>query len=277
MDWSRIKTYIIALLILTNVILGIVLYKDKVSQSQNQAQKIDQVLSLLENEEIYMSSEHLSAFVEMPKVKLNYNQPNIDRMALALFDSDYTVIDDVYVDGNYSLKFRDNTLTFLYNGSMEHMNAPVEERARQKTESFLFGLGISIDDAKLERVERFDEFYRLTYSQYEGYFFIEESNMVIEIGNDDIIRFERTWFDVTPSPDFLDNIISVEESLFKLLTVGNESAQSDSESKEIHIIDMEMGYKLESSFTKQTVEGDASPYIRFVSADHQYFYIGAQN
>lgn len=274
MDWSRIKSYIIGLLILTNLILGIVLYKDQMSQNINQSDLINQVLSLLEEEDIYMSSEHLKEFVSMPKVKLNYNQPNMDRLALTLFDKDYTQIDNTYVDGYYSLTFDDNSIVYHYNGDRDEMQAPAEDRARQKAESFLYSLGIDMDDARLERVERFNEYYRLTYSQYSNDFFIEESNMVIEVSSDEIIYFERTWFDVTVSyNETLANIISVEESLFKLMTVGNET---ESQGREIHIIDMEMGYKLESSFTKQTIEGDASPYIRFVSADHQYFYIGAQ-
>lgn len=107
MDWSRTKTILILALILTNGLLVFVLYGDQLGADDIKDVKENQlreVVSLLESEEIYMTSEIPSEYLVLSDLKLTYEMYDDESLIMELLGSRYSKVDDRYLSKDAEVK-----------------------------------------------------------------------------------------------------------------------------------------------------------------------------
>lgn len=282
MDWPKIKTILIGMLIITNLILGLAYIKEQNQYELDNENNLSDVIALYQNKNIDVSQIAL----EFPKSTLSANVEletfNVALIGKILGDS-YTVQSDSFLTETHTLFFDDTQLLYYDNNhssrvkqdsvsSLSQFRQTSDEEERLKK--------MTLAKTCLEAIDYplFYDAYEVStlgnytlisfYKSFNGYRF-EESKTMIWLYNDEIIGLKgENILKNTITQGTKYDIISVDKVLYSILP--------DIEAGD-RIVEMTLIYKLndESLLVSDLIMGEALPYYKIVLKSGQQFHVNA--
>lgn len=278
MDWSKIKTVLIATFIIINLILGYSLYgTNKTFEKEIPVEKevFDKVVALLADKNISVDVEMTSYKEYVPLLTVDYESYALEEQADIFLGQSFEIIDDVAILGEHAVKIeKDTALKYFYTMALDSQNDASFESAQNAAESFLRKYDYDYPETPW-RVDRQGEFVVVTYKQFHDDFYLDETYMTLEVYDDQVVRFSRKWFQSVLEKKIEKNVLPPSEALFKVI----ERAYNESVTYGATMIieKMELGYRLNDNILLSSAKsGDASPYWRITFSDGRIIYIEAE-
>ncbi|MDH8678495.1 hypothetical protein QE109_10080 [Fusibacter bizertensis] len=284
MDWPKIKTILIIVLVLTNLMLGYTYIREQQRFEVERENNLDDVLQLYEVKGIGVIPQKLKFPKSIKSVNIEYMTFDLSYVA-SFLGSDYSFDGNFFVSEDHSLYLDD---THLLYADKAHYNRVVQDELPSlvqfdvvSDETMRSNMKIEIDTF-LERVN-----YELAYTDYEvlklgEYTLVKlyqkqdemlfaESKTLIWFYNDEIVGFRgENDVKITATPGIKYDIISVDRILYGLLP----KLKSGNVIKNISLI-----YKLndESLLVSDLILGEALPYYQITLSDGEKFHLRAVN
>lgn len=279
MNWSRTKTILILALLLTNSILLFVLYGDQLGADDVEKLKQEQlkeVVTLLESEEIYVTSEIPEQDYILSDMKLTYEMYDDEKLVKTLLGSNYSLIDERYLSKEAEVRVH-GSQELIYR-KLNAMGGFVEtdlDLARRLADAFLNEKKLVDDSVEHWGSTQLDNGTAIIeYRQVEDGYFVENAYMTLAVAGEEITEFRRKWFAGIEKLDTSKLIESPAKALFRLLPEIDSSSTIE---RPVKIESMDLGYRLVSNIlTINFQEGEPSPYWRFRTSTGEVIYIEAQ-
>lgn len=278
MDWSKIKTVLIVTFVIINLILGYSLYgTSKRFEKEVPVEKevFDKVVALLADKNISVDLEMTSYKPFVPLLTVDYETYILEDEAEKFLGTSYETLDDVAILGEHAVKIdKDTALKYFYTMALDSQNDASFESAQKVAEKFLSKYDYDFPQ-EAWRIDRQGEFIAVTYKQFHGDYYLDETYMTLEIYDDQVVRFSRKWFQSVLEKNIEKNVLPPSEALFKVI----ERAYNESITYGATLIieKMELGYRLNDNILLSSAKsGDASPYWRITFSDGRIIYIEAE-
>ncbi len=192
MDWKRIKSILIYILIVVNIILIYRLYSEKINKKIIISN--EDIINELNKRDIFINEEVMNTKDDISQIKISkisYDEGN--------FISFYKRIDeyfeskcDINIDGDIEVKKLFNLEDKVYDGDEKPF-----DRALLEIENFIEFIGFSNDYKLNKHYKSLDE-YIFEFKQEHNGFLIDDSSMILSVNilNNEIRYFYRRWFNV---------------------------------------------------------------------------------
>jgi len=215
MDWTKAKTILIIAFIITNVFLFYNLergngFSENIPEVSDD--RTDDVEEILESRGILLDAKIPMDVPEVASLEVGYASVDAESAAKK-FLGDYTVSEDVYVNGNEKLMVMDGKRLIYENGDIQKGTEPGDESAKDLAEEFLAEKGYSTDDAILQGIERENGFIEMTYVQLKGGLPLENGRMKIRLSGSGVAGFERIWMEVLSEGESARKVIPAAKAL----------------------------------------------------------------
>lgn len=277
MDWSKIKTTLIVAFIIINLILGYSLYGTSKRFEKDipiEKEVFDKVVSLLADKNILVDIEMTTYKDKIPSLTVEYETFTLEEEARNFLGQSYEVIDNVAILGEYAVKVeKDTALKYFYTLALDDQNDASFESAQQVAEDFLSSYNYNFP-TKPWRVDRQGEFIAVTYKQFHDDYYLDETYMVLEVYDNQVVRFSRKWFQSVVERNVEKTVLPPSEALFKVIERAyNESITYGAT---MVIEKMELGYRLDENILFSYIKSDdVFPYWRITFSDGRIIYIEA--
>lgn len=275
MDWKRIKTILILALIVINGILAYTFYQEK-TYDRVEALDMSLILQDLADKNIIFDKVHLDVDYDIPNVELmiqSYDLIQADKVFRQHSAYDEASVDllDTGVNQGKQLYFKTNTDRF----SSPDTN---DETIKQNAYDLIEQLGFSLDDVYLKNIGRTDKKTILQFGQkIEGHI-LRDAYMTIKYNNENLLSFERVWYDVVTVKDVEKQFSSKEYALYTF--IGMIYDRFPDRKRPVEITDFSLVYNLSNEFQKMTldnlaVEGEAVIYWQIETSDGETYIVDA--
>ena len=282
MDWPRIKSILIIVLLITNIMLGYTYIREQQRFEDEEKNNIEGVVKLFENKGVAINPENMTFPKSIKSVNVDYEtyaQSNVDLLLGNdyAFDGDKYRSDDRFViigetdilyayDAHYSRIIQDELPSLMR--FVEITDAEIVKKFNDKADEFLTigGYPLNYDGLEVAKLGNYTLVKLL--QNYEGYLF-EESKTLIWFYEDTIVGFKRAnTINISSTPGSKYDIISIDRILYTLLP----KLQSGDVIESVSVI-----YKLndESLLVSDLVLGEALPYYRIVLKSGEAFHMRA--
>ncbi|BEP30397.1 two-component system regulatory protein YycI [Helicovermis profundi] len=278
MEWSKIKTILIVGLIITNIFLGVYVYSSdnlfnvhKLKEDQS----IKEVIKLLEKKNIFVKMDNLTYFTKINDIELAYQEYDLEKSANVFLNKNFRKINESYVDSKNSLSVKElelefKNINFDSNLKSKNMLSITMDEAIKLASKFIALKGFEKDDYYINVKKTINNRILLIFRQKYKNFYLDDSYMKFYIDDSGIEEFTRKWFDVKKVSKLSKEVIPPSKALFNLMK------NYDRSDKKINIVNIELGYKLETSTLNTIVtSGDAFPYWRITFKDGRIEYTRA--
>ena len=278
MDWSRIKTILIGVLLITNILLGITFYQSDVRFEQERLERLERVLALMNQKQIYLRGDDLTFPSYLNAIEVSYENIT-STILMQLLGEGYETTNNQYRKGLATVTQSEMGLFYekyptpsaVYDEILS--GRPIEDADNiaflDKTiTQFLSDYGFPSDYMIEEHYLR-GSYQIVTASQIYRDYIMEDAKMTFIIVGDEVVSFRRIWLeintDITPTKY---DIITVDRALYVTLPKLR--------SGDI-INDISISYKLNdsSSVVGNLISGEALPYYRIEVQDDNIYYIRA--
>jgi regulatory protein YycI of two-component signal transduction system YycFG len=278
-DWTKSKSILILALVLTNFILIYSVIDSRKAfdeQVERESEAWVQVLDLAKEKQIKISEEPVYYLKTLTGVRLEYQMYDPEQIAKNLMGS-YTVKLGKYTSNSGEEMTLENGNKLLYAKNIPKAvpakKALDSNSAKMRAERFLNDIQFSSADMQFWNVQQQDQITTVIFRQYYKKLFLDDAYMAVTFQGDQIVKFERKWFNPPEDLKYTRKIISPSKALFMsidmLLTSGEKAP--------IEIKSLELGYRLDSSSLVSSVKaGEASPYWRILTQTGKVYYIEAQ-
>lgn len=284
MDWPKIKTILILVLVATNIMLGYTYIREQQRFEVERENNLEDVLELYANKGVELPQSKLKFPKSVSSVNIEFVTFDLSYVE-SFLGSDYSFDGKVFVSDKYML-FLDNT-HLLYSDNKHYNRIFKDDLANSVKFNLITDLAVRTEfksnvDTFLNRVKynlQYNDFevmksgnYTLVklYQKHDDLIF-EESQTSIWFYNDEIVGFRgEDDVKITATPGFKYDIISVDRILYALLPKLKD--------KDI-IQSISLIYKLndESLLVSDLVLGEALPYYQIVLSDGAVFQVRAVN
>lgn len=279
MDWSKIKAVLIVVFIIINIALGYSLYSSYKSYDREipvETEVFENVVKLLSDKNIDVQATVSSYREQLPSMTVEYETYDLEDYASKFLGEKYDVIDGVAISGEKAIKVENRTaLKFFHTLVLDEKNDATAESAKVVAERFLTQYGFEFEKEPW-RVAQQGEFIAVTYKEFYNGYYLDETYMVLEIYDNEVVRFSRKWFQNVTERDDQNKILPASEALFKVI----ERAYSESVTygDRMVIEKMELGYRFDDNILFFNImSADIYPYWRITFSDGRIIYIGAVN
>lgn len=278
MDWQKTKSILIAALIITNLILFYSIYDSKTLFSRqvvNGQEEWVKVIELIREKSVHYNGERVEGPDIMKGVKLEYQIYDPEDMAYRLL-GDFEIDTGIYkgeAGGQVTLE-GGNKLIYTKQGKPNKGSKVIlkDEEAIRLADSFLDKAMLTSSDARLWDIARDNELVSIIYRQYDKELFLDDAFMTITLEGNEIIKFERKWFNASVELDYERKIIKPAKALYRAV----DQMLLSGEEQPVVVEKLELGYRLDSSTLVTSVKsGEASPYWRLLTKNGNVYYIEA--
>lgn len=228
MDWSKAKSILIVAFIVTNLLLGYVLFIDgRNVDATTKDEFIQDAIKLLNNKDIELA-------VEIPKIKpslygltVEYEMINADTIVQNYFSGEGIVnskdIDFIQVSNKNEHVTIVNRKLLIYESDTldEKYDIEDEEHAIKVALDFLYDRKYDTSDMKLSYSKYEKGIYYLEYSKVYNDAYLESSFTNIQVDNTGVRKLERTWLNVKETGETPIYISSAPKSILGLLSMEN--------------------------------------------------------
>lgn len=284
MDWPKIKTILILVLVATNIMLGYTYIREQQRFEVERENNLEDVLKLYEMKGIEVSPKKIKFPKSIKSVNIEYMTFDLSYVE-AFLGSEYSFDGNVFVNDHQTLFLDDTHLLFA---DLEHYNRVVQDELPS-----LVQFNVITDETSRSKIKlKVDEFlnkvhYELKYNDFQVMklgdytlaklyqkqddLLFEESKTFIWFYNDEIVGFRgENDVKITATPGIKYDIISVDRILYGLLPKLKDNDVIES----ISLI-----YKLndESLLVSDLILGEALPYYQIILKDGNVFHVRAVN
>ena len=226
MDWSKAKTILIIALIITNTLLGSVLFLDR---NQADATIGDEFvlnsISLLKAKNINLNSVIPVDTEELFGLTVEFEIQDGSDLNYRFFHGDGKV--EVDSEGLFTLSNGDETISIINdklimyesNPQTEKYNILSSEIAETIAKDFLTQKGFSISDLKLSFIKENNGVYNLEYTKIFDESYVESTFTNIQLDNRGVIKMERNWLNMKDIGATKIQISSAPKSILALLSM----------------------------------------------------------
>lgn len=228
MNWSKAKNILIMAFLVTNLILGINLYRmHQLNEKPREYSEVyrNQVFEILNNNDITLATELPPIREDLTAAIVEYQLYKPEQIAKRFFENpSRQPIEDriLFVQGSEELEIINNKELVYKNNSPNLIYETMDENtALTLAEEFLRDRGLYDENADQLYLGKTDMSYELLYTKtYEGVL-VEESKMTFGIDRRGIFEFTRLWIeDVKPN---LEKPVVLEDPLEALLKLMTEA------------------------------------------------------
>lgn len=279
MDWPRIKTILIIVLLVTNILLGVMIVNEQSTFQREQSEKIDNIRALYEQKGITISPMSLKFPDKIESLNVEYDTYGESELSTILGE-DYEYDGTQYLNRDETVLLTGTTLEYFVNvykpkNDLFDMKIKTpfallssEEDIKSICDRFLKSLNVEQNYV----FEHFKTEGQLTYvcvKQIYKDYFLDDSSMIFVLKGKEIVGFKRKWLNI------LDNntqskydIISIDRALYKLMMNFK---------KEDVISEIAIGYKLNDSslLVSDLISGEALPYYKIKLETGENYYVQA--
>lgn len=282
MDWPKIKTILIAVLLVTNLMLGYTFFKEQQRFEEEKENNLQDVVKLFENKGVKIKTAKLKFPKTIKSVNISFETFDMSKVD-ALLGNEYAFDGEKYTSGNRFVILNETRLIYSeidhysrvsQDGlpSLKQFDPIVDqdeiEKLLMKSNEFMTLGGFSPKYDKLELFELGK--YKLVkmYDFFNNYRF-DESRTLIWFFEDEIVGFKKeNDVNISSTPGSKYDIISIDRILYGLLP----KLEADDVIKSISVI-----YKLndESLLVTNLVLGEALPYYSIELSSGEEYHIRA--
>ncbi len=279
MDWPRIKTILIMVLLVTNILLGVMIINEQRTFQKEQAEKIDNIRELYEKRGITLLPTSLKFPSKIESLNVEYDTYDESELSAILGD-DYGYDGSQYSNKSEVVLLTGTTLEYFLSGyqpSWDLLDMDIKtpfsllsdsEEIKSACNHFLEPLNVDQDYV----FEHFKTEGKLTYvcvKQIYKDYFLDDSSMIFVLKGKEIVAFKRKWLNI------LDNntqskydIISIDRVLYELMPNFE---------REDVISEIAIGYKLNDSslLVSDLISGEALPYYKIKLETGESYYVQA--
>lgn len=272
MDWSRIKTILIAVLLVTNVFLGATYIQGKMAFEQSKRDQLDRVMALLAQNNVEVLDTDLDFPDVLESINVAYAEYD-EEMVKKFLGENYQLEDDVYIKGSASVALSEMALEFSLRplpSSVLDDGLPFEdvldsiaiEKALKETQD---DLGLA-KDYQIERMFRRDGYDVVVAGQVYEDLIMDDGLLTAVYYHGNLVYYKRSWLTIqTDNSANKYDIISLDRALY--LTMPKLRSGDDIE-------DISISYKLNDSgsVVSNLISGEALPFYSIrVSGDKTYY------
>ncbi len=283
MDWSKIKSMLLVLLLVTNLLLGLVILNDRVLFNRTQDNNLEDVLMYLKSIDVGVKVDAFTFPEQIDSVYLDFGIFE-SKEPSSFFEGDFTKEGDSdFLDDTHRLRLTDNQIIWAGKNHFLRMQR-----------DFATGFSVSkplvwdesfdtLSQKALEMLERYG--HSVTYQASELYdvgayrllimqqkykdITIEESGAIFWFYNDQLVGFKQLWpAEIVATEGQNYDILSVDLALYRGI---HEFRKGDT------IMDISLVYKLndQSLLLSNLISGEALPYYRFQMESGLIHYVQA--
>lgn len=234
MDWSKAKTILIVALIVTNLLLGYVLYRGEfiVDETINK-DFIEDAIVLLKNKDIKIATDIPTIVPSLSSLKVEYEWLNKDILNKNFFDGDGIIrskndeLLEIFNEDEILTIINNKLLIYESKSSVPKYNIKSEKEAIELANDFLFDRKIDISDMKLSFIKQVDGVYNLEFTKVFDDNYIESTFTNLQLDNTGVKKLERNWLNmkeiglkslmIGSAPKSILNLISMEEAYGKTI------------------------------------------------------------
>lgn len=282
MDWPKIKTILIIVLIATNIMLGYTYNKEKIRFQVEKEDNLQDVITLYESKGVDVGPKAFAFTDEMKSVNIFFDTYDITQVD-QLLGTEYYFDGVKYTSENRFVLLTDSSLLFgvdshygriiLDGASALRLSKTMTDDTKKndlidRAKRFIEESGFKVDDMDVDVLE-LGKYSLVRLSQsYESYVF-EESKTMVWFYNDEIVGFKReNIVNISEPAGVKYDIISLDKVLYGLLPKLNQGDRIE----QVSLI-----YKLndESLLVADLVSGEALPYYRIVLKSGEEYHVRA--
>jgi len=278
MDWSRIKTILIGVLLITNVLMGATFYQSSVRFEQERKEGLERVLALMNQKQVYLRGDDLTFPSYLNSIVVSYESAT-DAILTQLLGEDYETVDNQYRKGSATVMQSEMGLYYERYPTPSSVYDEIFAGEPITDEDDITALNATIDqflvDYGFSSDYRLDDYYLrgsykiVTANQIYRDYIMEDAKMTFVIVGDEVVSFRRIWLEINSdiTPNKYD-IITVDRALYVTLP---KLRKGDI------IKDISISYKLNdsSSVVSNLISGEALPYYRIEVNDDNIYYVRA--
>ena len=279
MDWPRIKTILIMVLLVTNILLGVMIINEQRTFQKEQAEKIDNIRALYEKRGITLLPTSLKFPNKIESLNVEYDTYDESELSVIL-GNDYGYDGNQYSNKSEVVLLTGTTLEYFLNGyqpSWDLFDMDIKktfsllsdsEEIKSACNRFLEPLNVD-QDYVFEHFKTEGELTYVCVKQIYKDYFLDDSSMIFVLKGNEIVAFKRKWLNI------LDNntqskydIISIDRVLYELMPNFE---------KEDVISEIAIGYKLNDSslLVSDLISGEALPYYKIRLETGESYYVQA--
>ena len=284
MNWRKIKTILIVVLLITNAFLGYTYVIEKVRFHADLKNNIEDMIQLYESKQIRINQEKLSFPSSIRSANITfetYDGTFVDRlMGISYeFDGDqyFNSIDVMKLDQNQIIFGKSSHFSRIQHDNPNNLKGfkPISESTVkkifvEKSAAYFENKNMSLlyDKVQIKQLGRYTvaQFY-----QYEDSYLFDESKLLVWFYEDEIVGFSRkNIVNTSTTPGTKYDIITVDRVLYELLPDLDEGDE---------VTSIKIVYKLNdaSLMVNNLVSGEALPYYQLKLSDGQVYYVRAVN
>lgn len=284
MNWRKIKTILIVVLLMTNAFLGYTYVIEKVRFHADLKNNIEDMIQLYESKEIRINQEKLSFPRSIRSANITfetYDGTFVDRLLGISYEFDgeqyFNSTDILKLDENQIIIGKSAHFSRIQHDSpnnlkgFKRIDQPSTKGGYIEKSAMYFknkNMSLNYDKVQIRQLGRYTivQFYQY----YETYLF-DESKLLVWFYEDEIVGFSRkNIVNTSTTPGTKYDIITVDRVLYELLPDLDEGDE---------VTNIKIVYKLNdaSLMVNNLVSGEALPYYQLKLADGQVFYVRAVN
>lgn len=226
MDWSKAKTILIIALIVTNSLLGYVLFVDQNNVDATiQSEFVQETVDLLNKKDIKLQTEIPTTSPNLFGLTVEYQILNNETLNNNFFEGKGNI--DSKGEGLLEIYYEDQLITvinkklIIYESFTEEIKYDLlsEEQAIDIAKDFIADKGFILTDMELSYSKVVDGVYNIEFTKiyYENYMESTFTNVVID--NRGVRKLERNWLDMIDIGATSIHIGSAPKSLLALISM----------------------------------------------------------
>ncbi|NLY20672.1 MAG: hypothetical protein GXZ08_05275 [Tissierellia bacterium] len=218
MDWSKAKTILIGILIVVNIVLATIIYREEDTvKSENDS--IEHAKSYLESVDIGINADIPNKVETLSAINVQFEVIDINEMNKNFFDG------NGIKDLRRNIEYKDETINIINDRRLLYekefdSGKPVtisSEEAVQKASEFLAEKRFVVDDMLLSSIKKEEYGYELVYSKVYENIKVERSFTNITVNDDGVVKLDRLWINVLDDTNSPIDIGSASKALFSLI------------------------------------------------------------
>ncbi|MDK2866246.1 MAG: hypothetical protein PWP51_872 [Clostridiales bacterium] len=278
MDWSRIKTILILVLLIMNILLGATYVQSKLAFEREREDQLDRVVALFEQNDIGLDGVALDFPDKLASIAVSFESHSEADVQKFLGD-DYETNSNQYLKGNSRIVLSEMSLYYelreipdeVYDQGLPSEvieDAATRTKLSQMADETISELGYAADYSISGYFQRDD--YRIVNAKqlYQGYV-MDDALMTFIYYRDSLVAFRRTWLHInTDHSTNKYDIISVDRALYVTMPKLSEGDE---------ITEIGISYKLNDSgaVVSNLISGEAMPFFRIAVSDGNTYYVRA--
>lgn len=234
MDWSKAKTILIVAFIITNIILGFVLFKNTVESDRTlTAEFIEQSKEILQENNIKLNTEIPKYNPSLKTLIVEYEIIDLDRINRDYFGNEGKL--SIGDSNNILLSYGSETVSIINQKILKYENTKEdvlyekldEDRVEAIAYKFLNNRRVDTEDMELSSIIQVDGVYKIRFSKIYKDRIIEKAYLNMEIDNTGVKTLDKLWVEVinegdaevyiNTAPKALLNLISIDEARNKTI------------------------------------------------------------